>query len=64
MIGMAKALVGATVAGLGAIATALVDERVTAAEWVGAAIATLLAAGAVWRVPNGPGRPDEGGGDG
>lgn len=47
-----KAVVGAAVAGLGTLLTALADDRVTMSEWVGVAIATLVALGAVWAVPN------------
>jgi hypothetical protein len=50
----AKAFVGAAVAGLGTLATALADDHVTAAEWVGVATATLVALGVVWAVPNRP----------
>jgi hypothetical protein len=48
----AKAVVGALVAGLTALSAALSDGQVTEAEWVGIAAATLIAAGAVWGVPN------------
>lgn len=48
----AKAIVGAAVAGLTALGTALADDQVTATEWVTAAIATLAALGLVWAVPN------------
>jgi len=48
----AKALVGALIAGLGALAVALADNDVTSAEWVMVASATLVALGAVWAVPN------------
>lgn len=51
---VSKALVGAAVAGLSVAATAMVDGKPTAAEWVGVAIATLTAFGAVWWVPNRP----------
>lgn len=49
----AKALVGALVAGLTALLPAL-DAGVTAAEWVVAATAFLVALGVVWVVPNKP----------
>lgn len=48
----AKAITGAAVAGLSVVATSMADDKVTSAEWVGAAIATLVALGAVWAVPN------------
>jgi hypothetical protein len=48
----AKAVTGALVAGLGALGTAWADGRMTPVEWVGVATATLVAAGAVWSVPN------------
>ncbi|MEV0156867.1 hypothetical protein AB0H57_24490 [Micromonospora sp. NPDC050686] len=50
----AKALVGAAVAGLGVLGTALVDNTVTPAEWVGVASAALAALGLVYAVPNRP----------
>lgn len=55
-----KAVVGALVAGLGALQTALVDDRVTGNEWVMIASTTLAALGLVWGVPNSPdkGRAD------
>lgn len=48
----AKAAVGAAIAGLGALGTALTDGHVTGVEWVAVAIATLTALAAVWRIPN------------
>ena len=51
MLKYAKAFVGAAVAGLGSLQIAL-DGGITAQEWVGVAIATLVALGAVWAVPN------------
>lgn len=50
----AKAIVGAAVAGLTALGTALTDDRVTTVEWVGVAVATLGALGIVYAVPNKP----------
>ena len=50
----AKAIVGAAVAGLTALGTALADDRVTSVEWVGVAVATLAALGLVYAVPNRP----------
>jgi hypothetical protein len=48
----AKAIVGALVAGLGALSTALEDNAVNGQEWVTVATAFLVAFGAVWSVPN------------
>lgn len=48
----AKAVIGALVAGLTALGTALADGAVSPAEWVGVAIATLGALGAVYAIPN------------
>ena len=48
----AKAIVGALVAGLTSLQAALDDGGITAQEGVGAAIATLVALGVVWAVPN------------
>ncbi len=48
----AKALVAAGLAGLGALGTALVDNQVSSAEWVGVASATLAGLGLVYAVPN------------
>jgi hypothetical protein len=50
----AKAIIGAAVAGLTALGTALTDDTVTTTEWVAVAVATLTALYAVWRVPNKP----------
>lgn len=50
----AKAIVAALIAGLTALGTALTDETVTTAEWTAVAVATLVALGAVWGVPNAP----------
>lgn len=47
-----KAITGAIVAGLGTLQVAYNDNTVTAQEWVGIGIATLVALGAVWAVPN------------
>jgi hypothetical protein len=47
-----KAIVGALIAGLGVLALALEDEKVTSGEWVNIAIATLTALGVVWAIPN------------
>ena len=50
----AKAVVAALLAGLGALGTALVDNQVSPAEWVGVAGAALAALGLVYAVPNKP----------
>jgi hypothetical protein len=49
---MAKALVGALIAGLTALGTALADGEVTQGEWVGVAVAALGVLGAVFATPN------------
>lgn len=48
---IAKALVGALVAGVGAGATAAVDDIITYGEWWMIAAAATGALGAVWAVP-------------
>lgn len=53
----AKAVVGALVAGGGAIATALEDGAISAQEGVLAGVAFLVALGVVWAVPNAPADP-------
>ena len=52
MISYLKALVGALVAGLGSLYQAFDDDRVTGQEWVAVALATLVALGTIWGVPN------------
>lgn len=47
-----KAVVGALVAGLGTLATAMADDAVSTAEWVAVAIATLGALGIIYATPN------------
>lgn len=52
-----KAVVGALVAGLGALQVSLLPDTagvvaVTAYEWVGVAVSTLTALAAVWAVTN------------
>ena len=47
-----KAIYGAVVAGLGALATAYVDNVISGAEWIAIALVTLTAFGAVWGVKN------------
>lgn len=48
----AKAITGSAVAGLTTLGTALIDNEVTPAEWVGVAVAFLGALGLVYAVPN------------
>ena len=48
----AKALIGALLAGLTALGTALADGSVTSVEWVGIAIAVLATYGTVFGVGN------------
>lgn len=48
----AKAIVGALIAGLGAVGTALTDNTISTQEWVAIASATLVALGVVFGVPN------------
>jgi sugar phosphate permease len=54
----AKAIVGAIIAGLTSLSTALVDgnglNSVTDGQWVVAVIATLTALTVIWAVPNNP----------
>lgn len=49
---IAKALTAAVVAGVGAGATAAIDDRITYGEWWMIAAAAVGALGAVWAVPN------------
>lgn len=53
----AKAIVGAVVAGLGVLQQALDDGHVTGNEWLAVTVATLVALGAVWAIPNRPEAP-------
>lgn len=52
----AKALLASLIAGLGALATALVDDKglgdVSDGQWVAVVLAFLVALGAVFAVPN------------
>ncbi len=52
----AKAIIAALVAGLGSLATALVDGKslgdVTDGQWLAVVLALLVALGAVFAVPN------------
>lgn len=54
MAAYAKAFTAAVVAGLTAAAAGLDDGSLSAQEWIGVAIAFLVALGAVWAVPNSP----------
>jgi hypothetical protein len=53
---IAKAVIGAIIAGLGALAGILVGDvaidDVSAGQWVTVALATFVALGAVYAVPN------------
>lgn len=53
---IAKALIAALIAGLGALGAVLVDDKslgdVTDGQWVAIVLATLVALGTVYRVPN------------
>jgi hypothetical protein len=49
-----KAITAAVITGLGTLQVAYSDNLVTNAEWIGIAIATLVALGGVWAVPNLP----------
>lgn len=49
-----KAIVGGILAGLAVLGTALVDDVVNAAEWVGVAVATLTVFSSVFGIPNAP----------
>jgi hypothetical protein len=51
---IAKAVVGALLAGLGSVGVALSDGHVTATEWVVTAVAVVTALAGVWAVPNAP----------
>jgi hypothetical protein len=48
----AKAATGAVVTGLTALSQALDDGGVSAQEWIGVAIATLVGTYAIWQIPN------------
>ncbi len=52
---VAKAISAGVLAFASALSVAVQDNDVTTAEWVNVAVATVLAAVAVWAVPN---RPD------
>lgn len=48
----AKAVTGALVTGLTGFSQALDDGSVTAQEWVGVVVATLVGSYAIWQIPN------------
>lgn len=48
----AKAIVGAAVAGLTSLATAMDSTGITGAEWVGIVVVTLSTFGTVFATPN------------
>lgn len=48
----AKAIAGAVLAGLAALATGVADNVITPAEWITVAIATITAGTAVFMIPN------------
>lgn len=54
--GMAKAILAALIAGVGSLSAVLVDNKsigdVTDGQWVAIVLATLIALGAVYGVPN------------
>lgn len=50
----AKAVIAGLVAGLGGLELALLDNVITAPEWVKIASVTVAAVGFVWGVPNAP----------
>lgn len=54
----AKALAAAATAFGGAYATAILDGIVTQTEWLAIAVATTVAAGAVFGITNGPAPSD------
>lgn len=53
----AKAIIGALVAGLGALGVALEDGSISSQEYVTIAAAFLVALGAIFIVPNAPPAP-------
>jgi hypothetical protein len=56
-----KAFTAAIVTGLGSLQVAYTDNVVSTTEWIGVAIATLVALGAVWAVPNTAAKPPQAG---
>ncbi len=63
MKAIAKALLAAAIATVGALATAAVDGGISLAEGLSAAAAGLIALGAVWGVPNAPATTKDQGAD-
>lgn len=53
----AKAVTAGVVACGGGVGTALADGHVTGQEWIGIAVATVVAVAAVFRVPNADAEP-------
>ncbi len=53
----AKAIVGASVAGLGALQIAAADNVITGPEWIKVASVTVAALALIWGVPNQPAPP-------
>lgn len=49
---IAKAVVGAAVAFISSLVTALGDNTISTQEWLTAGLAGLVALGAVWAIPN------------
>lgn len=49
----AKAIIGSLIAGLSTLSADLADGSLSPIEWVGVAIAALVALGAIWGVPDG-----------
>lgn len=54
----AKAFVGAAIAGLGAVGTAMGDDVVSPREWVTVAIVALVTLAGVWAIPNATAKTD------
>ena len=54
---VAKGIIAALVAGLGALQVASTDGRITTMEWIQVASALAAAYGFVWGVPNTPVEP-------
>ena len=55
----AKAVTGAILAGLSALAPTIADGQITATDWVLTAIAVVSTFGLVWSVPNAPAKPPQ-----
>jgi len=58
----AKSILAAIIAGLSSLIVGLSDDTLDTAEWLTAAVATLVALGAVYAVPNKPSEPPPPGG--